>query len=178
MRICTAKGYPGAVQIRFLPVGKRQTGGNYGKIYAFEPMSNMCGVIQKRVENKNVPRVEILNNAAWNRKEEIYFKEEGAGSCMDSNGEITVQGLDIDSAVNDEKVTFIKMDIEGSELKALEGAKNTIINNRPRLAICIYHKPMDVIEIASYLLELIPEYKFYIRHYTSYIWETVLYAEI
>lgn len=68
------------------------------------------------------------------------------------------------------------MDVEGSELKALQGAKNTIINNRPRLAICIYHKPIDVIEIASYILELVPEYKFYIRHYTSHMWETVLYA--
>lgn len=68
------------------------------------------------------------------------------------------------------------MDIEGSELKALEGAKATIMKNHPRLAICIYHKPMDVIEIPFYIQKLVPEYKFYIRHYASNMWETVLYA--
>ena len=89
-----------------------------------------------------------------------------------------IQGVDIDSVVGDDNVTFIKMDVEGSELKALEGAKNTIIRKHPRLAICIYHKAMDVIEIPSYILSLVPEYKFYIRHYNSHMWETVLYAEV
>lgn len=70
------------------------------------------------------------------------------------------------------------MDIEGAELKALEGARNTIIINHPRLAVCIYHKALDVVDIASYLLELVPEYKFYIRQYASNMWETVLYAVI
>lgn len=150
--------------------------GNYKKIYVFEPMGDMCEVIRKKLEEKKISGVDILNNAAWDKNEEIHFTEDGSGSCINSNGEVAVQGLDIDSAVKDEKVTFIKMDVEGSELKALQGAKNTIINNRPRLAICIYHKPIDVIEIASYILELVPEYKFYIRHYTSHMWETVLYA--
>lgn len=68
------------------------------------------------------------------------------------------------------------MDIEGSELKALKGAEKTIRENKPRLAICIYHKRMDLIEIAAYLLKLVPEYRFYIRHYWSNMWETVLYA--
>lgn len=152
------------------------TNGKYKKIYAFEPIKKSCELIL----NKNIPKIEILNCAVWNKKEVLYFVEDGSSSCMnmaEDNG-MAVQGLDIDSVAEGEKVTFIKMDVEGNELEALKGAKQTIINYRPRLAICIYHKPMDVIEIPAYILSLVPDYKFYIRHYTSHIWETVLYAKI
>ena len=156
----------------------RWTNGKYKKIFALEPMGNMCEIIQKKMKERNIDNVEIFHNAAWNRQEELHFMEEGAGSHMDSRGGIMVKGTDIDSVVKDSKVTFIKMDIEGAEMKALEGARNTIIKNHPRLAICIYHKPLDMIEIAAYIMELVPEYKFYIRHYASNMWETVLYAAL
>ena len=82
----------------------------------------------------------------------------------------------IDNVVGDERVTFIKMDVEGAELKSLMGARNTIIKNHPRLAICAYHKPEDLYELPGYILSIVPEYKFLLRHYSSNNWETVLYA--
>lgn len=82
----------------------------------------------------------------------------------------------IDEIVGNDRVSFIKMDIEGAELKALEGAKETILRNAPKLAICIYHKYEDICEIGNYVLKLNPNYKLYIRHYTTCMWETVLYA--
>lgn len=151
---------------------------NYKKIYAFEPINAMCEVISKQIKENCIKNIEVKNNAVWNQKETILFKEDGPGSQVNENGKIEVKGISIDDVAENEKVTFIKMDIEGSELKALEGAKRTIVKHQPRLAICIYHRPLDVIEIASYILELVPEYKFYIRHYASSMWETVLYAEV
>lgn len=74
-------------------------------------------------------------------------------------------------------MTFIKMDIEGSELNVLKDARKTIMKYKPRLAICIYHKPEDIYEIPEYILSIVPEYRFWIRHYSSYTWETALYAE-
>ena len=84
----------------------------------------------------------------------------------------------LDKMLEDKKVTFIKMDIEGSELKALHGAKNIIRDQQPTLAICLYHKPEDIFQIPIYLKALVPEYKIYIRHYSDMLWDTVCYATV
>ena len=100
----------------------------------------------------------------------------GAGSSIRREGSTEVQLTSIDSALNGEAVTFIKMDVEGAELKSLMGARNTIIKNHPSLAICAYHKHEDLYELPKYILSIVPEYKFYLRHYCSCSYETVLYA--
>lgn len=82
----------------------------------------------------------------------------------------------LDDVLKGERVTFIKMDIEGSELAALKGAANTIRSQKPKLAICIYHSPQDMLKIPIYIKSLVPEYKIYIRHYTDMMLETVCYA--
>lgn len=58
----------------------------------------------------------------------------------------------------------------------MHGAEKTICSQRPKLAISLYHRLEDVIEIPKYLLSLIPDYRFYLRHYTFWDSETVLYA--
>ena len=68
------------------------------------------------------------------------------------------------------------MDVEGAELEALKGARNLIERDKPKLAICLYHKDDDIWEIPYYIKKLVPEYKLYIRHYSNYQCETVLYA--
>ena len=68
--------------------------------------------------------------------------------------------------------------ITDSELEALILECNLIKKYKPNLAICIYHKPEDIIGIPDYLHFLVPEYKFYIRHYSMNSAETVLYAVI
>ena len=74
------------------------------------------------------------------------------------------------------KITHIKMDIEGAELNALKGAKNIIQRDTPILAICVYHKIQDFVEIPNYILSLVPDYKLYLRHHNISGTETVLYA--
>ena len=98
-------------------------------------------------------------------------------SRIDENGEDEVEVRALDEVV-DGKVTFIKMDIEGAELQALFGAEKTIKKYKPKLAICIYHRLEDILEIPAYIHSIVPEYKFYIRHYSFSTSETVLYATI
>lgn len=69
------------------------------------------------------------------------------------------------------------MDIEGAELRALQGAKKTIMRDKPKMAICIYHKKSDIYDIGSFLVDIWPDCKMKIRHYSTFNWETVLYVE-
>ena len=103
---------------------------------------------------KKLKNIRIYNNATWDKKEKFFFIENGSGSSISSNGKIEVKGIILDELFGADEVTYIKMNVEGSGLKALEGVKIIIISKKPRLAICIYHKPWDVIEIPAYKLSL------------------------
>ena len=74
------------------------------------------------------------------------------------------------------RIDFLKMDIEGSELAALQGAEKTLRQFKPKLAISIYHKFSDFFEIPLFLQSLSLGYRFYVDHYTIHAEETVLYA--
>lgn len=70
------------------------------------------------------------------------------------------------------------MDIEGAELDALHGAQKVIARDKPLLAISMYHRTGDMLAIMDYLHHLIPEYHFWLRHYSIGIADTVLYASV
>jgi hypothetical protein len=107
----------------------------------------------------------------------IRFMETGDGSSsmrMGNEGNSEVRATAIDSLNKD--IAMIKMDIEGAELSALKGARNTITKDIPILAICIYHSPEDMVEIPEWLMENFPAYRFYVRKHSKGAGETVLYA--
>lgn len=93
-----------------------------------------------------------------------------------SNLEVECITLDEFKKHKTKKVDFIKFDIEGAELQALKGGIKTIINDRPQLAVSIYHSPEDFIEIPVFLMRNLENYKFYIGHYSTGVFETVLYC--
>lgn len=77
-----------------------------------------------------------------------------------------------------EKITFLKMDIEGGEYAALEGAKNHIKNDHPKLAIACYHGNQDFWRLARLIKGMEKEYRFYLRYYGGCVYpsECVLYG--
>lgn len=149
------------------------------KVYALEPDPESYAVCQEKKARFHVDEAELFPVGAWSERTTLHFKATNDGvSHVCDDGEIVVPVATIDEIVEKEnpKVTMIKMDIEGSELEALKGAKKTIQRNKPKLAICIYHKPEDMLEIPLYIKSLVPEYKLYVRHHSNSNVETILYA--
>ena len=147
----------------------------YKQIVAFEPELRNFKKISKKHNNS---KITLINAGAYDKDGIVDFKGVGGtGTIIAGGGVMSIQVKTIDN-LNLEKVTFIKMDIEGAEMNALKGAEKTILRDKPKLAICIYHSEEDMICIAEYIHNLVPEYKLYVRQHNSYpiIYETVLYA--
>lgn len=156
------------------------TNNSYKKIFAFEPMQSNVEICRKRYAENGIENIDLFGKGTWSENGHISFAEGANQGQIDANGTNCIETIKIDDAVigYNGRITFIKMDIEGAELEALRGARETIQKNKPRMAICIYHKPEDLYEIPGYLLSLVPEYRFKVRQYTSTSWETVLYAAV
>ena len=148
--------------------------GNYNRIIAFEPDKILFSTIK---ENCKLPHFDIFPYATGEHKHEASFSmTSDGGSGISANGSEKVWVNSIDNVLNGEKATFIKMDVEGAELESLKGASLTIQKYKPKLAISIYHKPEDIVEIPCFIESLRNDYRYYIRHYTNCMWETILYA--
>ena len=146
------------------------------KIYAFEPDSISARRCYDEAGKSGFDNYTIIEKGLYSKETELYFNSLGNGcSSILDKGNCKVRVTSIDETIKD-KVTFIKMDIEGTELEALIGAKDTITKYKPKLAISVYHKKQDIIDIPLYIKSLVSEYKLFLRHYSNHAGETVLYA--
>ena len=68
------------------------------------------------------------------------------------------------------------MDVETFEIKALDGARRIITEQKPKLSISAYHYLSDLWEVPRKIRELVPEYKLYLRHHAPTVWDTDCYA--
>ena len=105
----------------------------------------------------------------------IISKEEAEKRNFEGVEEIEVRALD--DVLAGKKITYIKMDIEGAEYEALQGARKLIMENRPRMAISVYHKFEDFVVLADLVLKMHPDYRIAFRHYGYDDLETVMYVE-
>lgn len=148
-----------------------------GNIKVFEQNLNLNPALKRKITL-------IPNPLAEKTGKELFYFDNGAASKVSNkkfpNSQKT-ETITIDDAVEKyhlQKVDFIKMDIEGSELPALKGGINTIKKYRPKLAISIYHSMSDFVNIAQYLKSLDLGYDFYLKHGTIHYEESVLFAQI
>ena len=157
--------FKGETSFWFLSKGAR-------KIYAFEPDSYSFSILSKnikrnKVSDKIIPVKKVLTNRIGSFS--MYATGDG-DSIIHKEGNKTVEGITLDSFVEKEginKLDFIKLDVEGAELEVLKGAVETIKRLKPKMAITVYHKPEDLTTISKFILEILPEARFYLTN-TSY----------
>lgn len=144
---------------------------DYNKIYCVEPSLLHINIAKR--ENPNLKNVEFINCGLGNKTQLREDKlDEVQNNCKH---DYQTQNINTIDKLIKEKIDFIKLDIEGDEIKALEGARNTIKNYHPILAICIYHKASDWYEVPNLILSIRNDYDIYLRHYMEGIYETVMY---
>lgn len=149
------------------------TGGKYKHITALEPDKKSYKKLLKNTDG--MKNISTLNMGVWSKRDTLIFDAEaGRNSKLSAEG-VSVEVTDIDSL--NIAPTFIKADIEGSEMKALEGAEKTIKKYLPKLYICAYHRNEDLFALPLKIKELSEKYKIYFRH-SKYIpaWESNFYC--
>ena len=146
---------------------------NYKHVYLIEPsIENMTAAKIRLSNHKNIT---YINKGVSDKTEKLRFSSgSGSSSQVSDNGDIVINVAPIDELIKD-KVTFIKMDLEGWELNALEGVKEHITKNHPKLAIAVYHKVDDFWKIYQFVMNIRNDYDIYLRHYTEGWAETVMY---
>jgi len=154
---------------------------NFDHYYAVEPDPNTTKTLRNLIQTRwnGDSRIEVLNCGVGKENSELRFESSGsAASIFHPNGDCAVPVKKIDDLNIQHPVTFLKMDIEGLELAALEGAEKLIKRDKPKLAICVYHKKEDFLTIPYYLKKLVPEYQFKLGYHHYEWFDLVLYAYV
>jgi len=143
---------------------------DFEKIYCIEPSLLHINIAKRNFEKYE--NIEFINFGLGDKKLFTASDEKLQNNCAHD-----FQASNIDTIDNliTTKIDFIKMDIEGAEQDAIQGASKTIQKYTPILAICIYHKAEDWYKIPQKVLAINPHYKIYLRHYMEGIFETVMY---
>lgn len=157
----------------------------FDKIYSFELDRENFDDLKKNVSEYGEDislKIECINSGVWNENKTISYGRMSSSdsfSIFNTRESELASVVKLDDCLKDKKITMIKMDIEGAEMNALNGAENIIKTQKPKMAICVYHRIEDIWEIPLYLKKIVPEYKISIRHHANYwVSETVCYAYI
>ena len=152
-------------------------------VYALEPQEKPFMVLLNNIKRHNYDELIIpLKLGVWSSNTKKRLRGKGSSAsviCTPNYGKDHCQEIDciaIDDYFKDINIGFIKMDVEGAELEALKGSKKIISNLKPKLAISVYHKARDLIDIPLYLKSIRPDYKLYIQQIHPGIKETILFA--
>jgi len=163
-----AGGFDGQTTIEFI-----RRCPDYKTIHFFEPDSKNLVLARSNLSGHNNIYYHVMGLAE--NKKTLRFSSGGwSASKLSETGDVEIEVDAIDKLIK-ESISFIKMDIEGAEGIALQGAREHIFKNHPKLAICCYHKVEDLWMIPEQILAIRDDYHIYLRHYTDGLHETVMY---
>lgn len=162
--------------------------GPNGKVFSFEFIPGNIKIFNANLDlNPSLKeRVTLVQQPVSNVSNlAIYYEDRGPASKVELNAFDSQTGTSSTIAIDDfvrdneiEKIDFIKMDIEGAEPLALEGAIETIKKHKPKLAIAIYHNMDDMVNIAQWINNLDLGYKLAIKHNKIHAEETILFGKV
>lgn len=166
-----AGAYDGDTVRRFIS----RVGGRFRAIYAFEPDQATFPRLAEAFRDD--PRIKAMPLGISRRSGALRFAGTGGrGSAFSDDGGIVVPVAGIDEVLDGSRVSYIKMNIEGAEIDALDGARASIGRWRPKLAISAYHRPSHLREVPLLIREIEPGYRLYLRQQDGGIIETVVYG--
>ena len=149
--------------------------GKYSKILAFEPDPNTFIKLKKNM--RKFPNVLAYQTALFSCTTTLRFNsDESRASLISNEGNVEINTVTIDEVLSGNPVTYIKLNVEGAEIHAINGAKESIKRYRPILAIAAYHSPEHIWEVAELIKKTNPNYKLYLRQHDFGSVETVVYA--
>lgn len=149
---------------------------SYSEVYVFEPCKETFELAL--ANTSNLKNCHCFNKGLYSSDTTLSFKaDQGSSNSIASEGDVVIDVVALDEVeeIKEIKPTLIKLDIEGAELEALKGMRETIALHEPKLAIAVYHNARDFWEIPEYILSLKGDYKLYVRHYTEGWAETIMF---
>lgn len=149
--------------------------GKFNRIHTFEPdtltFARLCAAFPSD------DRIRHHNAGLWKTTGLLRFQSDASRLArLDATGDAEVPVVSLDDVLGGDRVTYIKMNIEGAEREALQGARRSIATWHPRLALSAYHRPSDLWELPKLVDDLASGYRFHLRQHDGGIVETVLYA--
>jgi len=140
------------------------------KVIAIEPAPANVECLRRNLKSEiDTGRVVVVAKGAWDRDDvremNIYPDNMAANTFVGDRedpghkAELPLTTLDkIAAGLGLPRVDFIKMNIEGAERQALQGAAGVIRRYKPRMALCVYHLPDDPVVIPREVLALRGDY--------------------
>jgi len=175
--VLSCGAYTGDSVIRMLD----NISGEPESIVLIEPSIDSYEIMLKNLSNVRVSsKLIALPIGLSDEVQQIEFAGFGVTYKAEKNSKTPVSNralfLPLDGLFSNFNFTHLLIDVEGNELKFLEGAKNIIRKYKPRICISAYHRPLDILDLAQSILRLNNDYKLFLRNYSGVNTDTLLYA--
>ena len=142
-------------------------GKRFGRFLAFEPDPLSFGRLQAfraRLPADVAARIDCVNVAIGAQAGTLRFNPTGTpGTMSDATGAIEVPCMSLDTALNQGRVDYIKVDVEGFEPQVLAGAEASIMRCRPSIGLSVYHAPQDIFALPEWVMGRVRDYSFHFR---------------
>lgn len=157
--------------------------GNHGptfeRYFAFEADPANFARLKRYVSNlapELSAKVTVYPLAVGARRQKVSFDAMGTEASVMGRGELEIDCAPLDEILEENQVTWIKMDIEGAEPEALQGSQALISKHTPVLAICVYHQQNHLWDIPLLIESISSGYSFFLRPHLLESWDLVCYA--